>query len=122
MNKKVQNEALQQEFNKRGKHFRTILKIAKRRAYSDGPEDKRADDEVQSLTSVRFHWQTICIKKKKGLTSIENSVDGSIHGLEDFMIKTILKPNQDSIPGLVVPKALLPVCRRYSQLITAWDS
>ena len=59
--KTFRNQALKQKSHQRKKYlgsppckiFGTILKMDKGRTQINGPEDKKADDDAQSLTSKR---------------------------------------------------------------------
>ena len=63
----------------------TILKMNKRRTLTNGPEDKKTDDDAQGLTFERRH---ICIEKGwRVRASNEDSVDESIWGLVDNIKK-----------------------------------
>ena len=62
MNEKAsQNQTLQQKYHQGDKHLgyfpckilRTILKMDKVRTQTNGPEDKKVDDDTQGLTSER---------------------------------------------------------------------
>ena len=62
----------------------TILKMDKGGTWINGPEDPKVDDYVQGVTSPRWHWETVCVKKrdkKIGPTSIEDGVNASLQGL-----------------------------------------
>ena len=49
------------------------------------PKFKKADDDACDFTPVRWYRQTTCVKKKEGLTSVEDSVNALIRGVEDYI-------------------------------------
>ena len=72
-----------------------IIVIDKRRNSTNGPENKKTQDDAKDLTSQRLYRQTICVKKRRGrgFTNIENSINTSIRHLKDY----IKKANKDSL-------------------------
>ena len=67
----------------------TILKMDKEGTKTNGPGNKKADDDVQGLTSERWHRQIMYVKKRRrrGLDNIEESAEASIRGLENYIKK-----------------------------------
>ena len=87
--KTARNQALPQKSHQRDKLMGnlpckihgTILKIDKWWTQTNVPKDKKIEDDAQE----RWHWTTVCVKKKKeekGLANIEDNVDSSIKGFE----------------------------------------
>ena len=52
-------------------------------------ENKKTNNHAQGIASQRWCWHTLCVKKRGGkrLASTEDSLDTSIHLLEDYIEK-----------------------------------
>ena len=71
----------------RQKILRTIPKGDKVRPQTNGPKDRKVDDDLQGLTYERWNKQIVSLKKRK-LASIEDSMDASIWRLKDHIKKS----------------------------------
>ena len=61
----------------------TILEMDEGRTSTNEPEDKKTNNDAKGLTSER--WETVSRNEEgRGPTNIEDSVDASIPGLEDY--------------------------------------
>ena len=73
--KDSRNQTLLQEYHKRDKPLgcllcnilRTILKLDKGGSQKNGPEDKKVDDDIQVLTSKRWHRLNVFRKEDRNI-------------------------------------------------------
>ena len=74
-------------FSRNSKILRTILN--EERAQANEPEDKKVDDDAHTL-HLRDDMDRLYVLRKegeRGVASIEDGLDASIQGLEDYIKK-----------------------------------